>query len=161
MTKTGKRLLKQDKKAKKLHLPYFIVTNCKTSIFYNTKTLKEIRMNTNPIRAFQSIDIFRLIKNKLNKDLNLSNIITNVDSASTISEAIFNNKLWELKTIYRDIDFGEGGKNKIDFTIGFVALEYFEEKKSRRKWRDGELYWGNCNDDVNDKLVANFKTIYR
>lgn len=146
------------KKAKKLNLPYFIVTNCKTSIFYNTKTLKEIRMNTNPIRAFQSIDIFRLIKNKLNKDPDLSNIITNVDSASTISEAIFNNKLWELKTIYRDIDFGEGGKNKIDFTIGFVALEYFEEKKvAEAKWRDGELYWGNCNDDVNDKLVANLK----
>ena len=146
------------KKAKKLSLPYFIVTNCKTSIFFNTETLEEIKMNTNPIRAFQSIDIFRLIKNKLKKEPKLSNIITNVDSASTISEAIFNNKLWELKTIYRDIDFGEGGKSKIDFTIGFVALEYFEEKKQAEGlWREGELYWSNCDDGVDDKLVANLK----
>lgn len=145
-------------KAKKLALPYFIITNCKVSIFFNTETLEEIKMNTNPIRSFQSIDIFRLIKNKLKKEPKLSNIITSVDSASTISEAVFNNKLWELKTIYRDIDFGEGGKNKIDFTIGFISLEYFEEKKAAEAlWREGELYWSNCNDAVDDKLVANLK----
>ena len=81
-------------KAPKLRLPYFIVTNCKTSVFYNVKTGAEIQLNGNPIREFQSIDIFRLIKNRLTKNPNLNNIITNVDSLSTISEATFNKKLW-------------------------------------------------------------------
>jgi type I restriction enzyme M protein len=35
-------------KAPKLNLPYFIVTNGKTSIFYNAKTKKEIKLNGNP-----------------------------------------------------------------------------------------------------------------
>ena len=61
-----KDAIKQGKiKSKKLNLPYFIVTNCKTSVFYNAKTLKEITLNKNPIREFQTIDILRLIKNRL------------------------------------------------------------------------------------------------
>ena len=60
-------------KAPKLNLPYFIVTNCKTSIFYNAKTGKEITLNKNPIREFQTIDILRLIKNRLKKDPQLDN----------------------------------------------------------------------------------------
>lgn len=145
-------------KANRLKLPYFIVTNCKTSQFFNTKTMEEMRLNNNLIREFQAVDIFRLIKNHLRKDPRTNNIVTNVDSASTISEAIFNKKLWELKNIYRDIDFGEGGKNKIDFTIGFVALEYFEEKKKAEgEWREGKLYWSNCDEDTDEKLVALLK----
>jgi type I restriction-modification system DNA methylase subunit len=151
--------IKQGKeKAAKLNLPFFIVTNCKVSIFYNTSNLKEISLNTNPIREFQTIDIFRLIKNRLRKDKNCTNIITNVDSVSVISEAIFNKKLWELKTIYRDIDFGEGGKDKIDFTIGFVTLEYFEEKeRSERRWRENKIYWSSCRDENSKKLTSNLK----
>ena len=61
-----KDAIKQGKaKAPKLGLPYFIVTNCKTTYFYNAKTLKQLTLNGNPIREFQTIDIYRLIKNKL------------------------------------------------------------------------------------------------
>lgn len=125
-------------------MPYFIVTNCKKTIFYNAKNLKEISLNGNPIREFQTIDIFRLIKNRLTKEPELTNILTNVDSISTISEAIFNKKLWELANIYRGINFKDNVQ-KIDFTIGFIALEYFEEKQKIDNNIDNSLiYWSSC-----------------
>ena len=44
--KDWKDALKQGKiKAPKLGLPYFIVTNCKTTYFYNAKTLKQLTLN--------------------------------------------------------------------------------------------------------------------
>ncbi|GAH65636.1 unnamed protein product, partial [marine sediment metagenome] len=134
--------IKQGKiKSKKLKLPYFIVTNCKTSVFYNRNTGKEITLNKNPIREFQTIDILRLIKNRLKKEPSLDNIQTNVDSISTISEAIFNKKLWELATIYRGINF-KHNQQKIDFTIGFISLEFFEEKEVIENKKDNsKIYW--------------------
>jgi len=140
-----KDAIKQGKiKSKKLKLPYFIVTNGKTSIFYNGKNGKEIKLNNNPIREFQTIDILRLIKNQLRKNPNLENIITNVDSLSVISEAVFNKKLWELKKIYRDIKF-ENNVQIIDFTIGFIALEFFEEKAEMSGKKDHQkTYWSDC-----------------
>jgi len=131
-------------KSPKLKLPYFIVTNGKTSIFYNTTTGNEINLNGNPIRDFQTIDILRLIKHKLKKDPKLENILTNVDSLSVISEAVFNRKLWELAKIYRNINF-ENNVQKIDFTIGFISLEYFEEKeKLSGKKNTSKIYWSDC-----------------
>lgn len=142
-------------KSKKLNLPYFIVTNCKTTYFYNAKTLEQICLNGNPIREFQTIDIFRLIKNRLLANPDLKNITTNVDSISTISEAIFNKKLWELAGIYRGINFKDNVQ-KIDFTIGFVALEYFEEKEELDGKKDNsKIYWSSCNDKISEKIVAN------
>ncbi len=142
-------------KSKKLNLPYFIVTNCKKTIFYNSKNLNEISLNGNPIREFQTIDIFRLIKNRLTKDAELTNILTNVDSISAISEAIFNKKLWELANIYRGINFKDNVQ-KIDFTIGFIALEYFEEKEIIDCKKDNsKIYWSECNDTNDTKLVGN------
>src|ERR1043165_3601719 len=148
--------IKQAKrKSIKLGLPYFIVTNCKTSVFFNGQTGKEIKLNGNPIREFQTIDIFRLIKNRLIKTPALHDIQTNVDSISTISEAIFNKKLWELKGIYRGINF-KNNVEKIDFTIGFVALEYFEEKEREAKKLDrSRINWSDCEDEKSEKLVAN------
>ena len=145
-------------KAPKLNLPYFIVTNGKTSIFYNTKTKNEIKLNGNPIREFQTIDIFRLIKKRLSKSPDLDNIITNVDSLSVISEAIFNKKLWELAKIYRNINF-ENNVQKIDFTIGFISLEYFEERETIKGVKDAtKIYWSDCSDhtanDPPEKIVA-------
>jgi type I restriction-modification system DNA methylase subunit len=145
------------KKAPKLKLPYFIVTNFKTTRFYNVKTGKELSLNNNPIHEFQTIDIFRLIKNRLNKNPNLDNISTNVDSISVISEAVFNKKLWELAKIYRNINF-DNNVQKIDFTIGFVSLEYFEEREKQRlngKLDANKLYWSNCLDTTSEKTVAN------
>lgn len=142
-------------KSKKLGLPYFIVSNCKTSIFYNAKTLKEITLNKNPIREFQTIDILRLIKNRLSKNPDLEDIHTNVDSISTISEAIFNKKLWELASIYRGINF-KNNLEKIDFTIGFISLEFFEEKSVLEATKDAsKIYWSDCKDESDEKLVAN------
>lgn len=148
--------LKQGKeKSKKLNLPYFIVTNSKKSIFYNAKTLQEITLNKNPIREFQTIDILRLIKNRLKNNPELNDIKTNVDSISTISESIFNKKLWELATIYRGINFKDNIQ-KIDFTIGFVSLEFFEEKEILDNKKDEtKIYWSNCADDIAEKLVGN------
>lgn len=153
--KDWKEAIKQGKeKSKLLKMPFFIITNCKISIFYNTKTGKEIHLNNNPIREFQTIDIFRLIKAKLAKDSSLSNIYTNVDSISTISESTFNKKLWEIKGIYRGISF-KSNVEKIDFTIGFVALEYYEEKtKSERKIDNSKIYWSNCYSEKSEELVA-------
>lgn len=154
--KDWKDAIKQGKeKAKKLHLPYFIVTNCKKSIFYNAHTMQEITLNKNPMREFQTIDILRLIKNRLSKDKALSNIQTNVDSLSAISEAIFNKKLWELAGIYRGINFKDNIQ-KIDFTIGFISLEFFEEKETQDNKKDAsKIYWSDCADNKSEKLVAN------
>jgi len=148
-------------KSNKLKLPYFIVTNCKTSIFYNAYTLKQIALNKNPIREFQTIDIYRLLKNKLKDNPKLNDIQTNVDSISTISEAVFNKKLWELATVYRGIGFKDN-QQKIDFTIGFVSLEFFEEKAEQDKTKDAtKVYWTECNDENDEKLVANIEAYIR
>lgn len=151
-----KDAIKQGKtKAKKLRLPYFIVTNCKTTCFYNAKTLKQLTLNGNPIREFQTIDIYRLIKNKLTQNPNLDAINTNVDSISTISEAIFNKKLWELAGVYRGINFKDNSQ-KIDFTVGFIALEYFEEKEIIDNNKDNsKVYWTSCNDEIDEKVKNN------
>lgn len=142
-------------KAPKLGLPYFIVTNCKVTYFYNAKTLKQLTLNGNPIREFQTIDIYRLIKSKLTTDPYLDAITTNVDSISTISEAIFNKKLWELAGVYRGINFKDNIQ-KIDFTVGFIALEYFEEKEELDGTKDAsKVYWSNCNDIIPEKIKNN------
>jgi len=142
-------------KSKKLNLPFFIVTNCMTSIFYNRETGKEITLNKNPIREFQTIDILRLLKSKLKKKTYLNDIRTNVDSISTISEAIFNKKLWEMANVYREISF-KNHQEKMDFTIGFIALEFFEEKERVENKIDSEkVYWSDCYDDKSEKVVAN------
>ena len=142
-------------KSTKLGLPYFIVTNCKITYFYNAKTLKQLTLNGNPIREFQTIDIYRLIKNKLTQTPDLDAINTNVDSISTISEAIFNKKLWELAGVYRGINFKDNVQ-KIDFTVGFVALEYFEEKEEIDGNKDAsKVYWSTCNDEVAEKIKNN------
>lgn len=145
-------------KAPKLNLPYFIVTNGKTSIFYNAKTSNEIKLNGNPIREFQTIDIFRLIKKQLSKNPELDNIITNIDSLSVISEAIFNKKLWELAKVYRNISF-DNNAQKIDFTVGFISLEYFEERETIKGTKDlTKIYWSDCSDHTtnhpSEKIVA-------
>lgn len=142
-------------KAPKLNMPYFIVSNCKASIFYNAKNGKEITLNGNPIREFQTIDIFRLINKHLKKEPDKTNIKTNVDSLSVISESVFNKKLWELAGIYRGINF-KGNQQKIDFTIGFVSLEFFEEKENLAGKKDSsKIYWSECFDESAEKLVGN------
>jgi type I restriction enzyme M protein len=142
-------------KSKKLNLPYFIVTNCKTSVFYNRDTGGELLVNKNPIREFQTIDILRLIKSRLKKNPELQNIQTNVDSISTISEALFNKKLWELANIYRIISFKDKTQ-LIDFTIGFIALKYFEEKTRIEGILDKtKIYWTDCDNEFAERVVAN------
>ena len=145
-------------KAPKLGLPYFIVTNCNTTYFYNSNTLDQISLNGNPIREFQTIDIFRLLKNKLTENPKLNSITTNVDSLSAISEAIFNKKLWELASVYRGINF-TNNVQKIDFTVGFIALEYFEEKEELEGSKDAKkIYWSSCNDPIAEKVKANISS---
>ena len=154
--KDWKDAIEQGKiKAPKLGLPYFIVTNCKTTYFYNAKTMKQITLNGNPIREFQTIDIYRLRKNKLTENPELDSITTNVDSISTISEAIFNKKLWELAGVYREINFKDNVQ-KIDFTVGLVALEYFEEKEKIDGTMDfSKVYWSTCYDEISEKIKNN------
>ena len=130
-------------KAPKLGIPFFGVTNCRTTYFYNTKTGDRIKLNGNVISEFQTLDVFRIIRKKLNDNPYLQNIKMGVDSLSSVSEAVFNKKLWELKEEYREIDF-ENNTQKIDFTIGMIALEYYEEKADIDKTKDASLqYWSD------------------
>lgn len=134
-------------KSEKLGIPFFGVTNCRTTFFYNRETGDRLKLNGNLISEFQTLDVFRIIRKKLNDDSSLSDIRMGVDSLSSVSEAVFNKKLWELKEEYRSIDF-ENNTQKIDFTIGMIALEYFEEKaeiddtkdSSKVYWSDGKKY---------------------
>ncbi len=142
-------------KSKKLGIPFFGVTNCKTTFFYNGKTGERLKLNGNLISEFQTLDVFRIIKKKLKENHSLSDIRMGVDSLSSVSEAVFNKKLWELKEEYREIDFANNTQ-KIDFTIGMIALEYFEEKAeidnkkddSLQYWSDGKQYIPISGEDV-------------
>ena len=151
-----KDAFKQGKdKSKKLGIPFFGVTNCKTTFFYNGETGERLKLNGNLISEFQTLDVFRIIKKKLKENHSLSDIRMGVDSLSSVSEAVFNKKLWELKEEYREIDFANNTQ-KIDFTIGMIALEYFEEKAeidnkkddSLQYWSDGKKYISILGEDV-------------
>ena len=131
-------------KAPKLGLPYFGVTNCKTTYFYNVKTGNRISLNGNVIYEFQTLDVFRIIKKRLNENPTQDDIKIGIDSLASVSEAVFNKKLWELKEEYRAIDF-ENNTQKIDFTVGMIALEYYEEKAEIDGTKDNSLqYWSSC-----------------
>ena len=131
-------------KAAKLGLPFFGVTNCKTTYFYNLKTGNRISLNGNVIYEFQTLDVFRIIKKQLTEKPNVDDIKIGIDSLSSVSEAVFNKKLWELKEEYRAIDF-ENNTQKIDFTVGMIALEYYEEKAEIDGTKDNSMqYWSTC-----------------
>lgn len=144
------------KKAPKLgNMPFFGVTNCRTTYFYNTETGEKLTLNGNIISEFQTLDVFRIIKQQLRENPKISNIKTGVDTLSRVSEAVFNKKLWELKEEYREIDFSNNTQ-KIDFTIGMIALEYYEEKSeldgtkdsSKEYWSDGKQYVPKVGEDI-------------
>lgn len=131
-------------KAPKLGLPYFGVTNCKTTYFYNVATGNKISLNGNVIYEFQTLDVFRIIKKQLTENPTQDDIKIGIDSLASVSEAVFNKKLWELKEEYRAIDF-ENNTQKIDFTVGMIALEYYEEKVEIDGTKDNSLqYWSSC-----------------
>ena len=134
------------KKAPNLKLPYFMVTNGEICIFYNVATGKEIQIDRNPLREFQGFDILRRIKKYLDKHPRHDNIPTDVGARSSISEAIFNRKMWDMKKIYRNITF-ENPTQTIDFTIGFIALKFFEDKDRLNETIDASKnYWSDCSD---------------
>ena len=137
-------------KATKLKIPFFGVTNCKTTYFYNTHTKERLSLNGNLIYEFQTLDIFRIIKKCLVENPKATDIKIGFNSLSAVSEAVFNKKLWELKEIYRAIDF-ENNTQKIDFTVGLIALEYYEEKSELENTKDESLqYWSDIR-----KLIQN------
>lgn len=140
-------------KSKKLNISYYIVTNLKTSYYYNSETNEELSLNGNPIREFLSLDLLKFIKNQLIKNPKIKDIITNNDTSSIISEDIFNKKLWELANIYREISFNNSSE-KIDFTIGFIVLKYFEEKviTLKEKRNDKMIYWSGIKQHLNTQL---------
>lgn len=151
------------KKAPLLGISFFGVTNCHTTYFYNIKTGNKISLNGNIISEFQTLDVFRTIKQKLLENPDATNIITGVGTFSRVSEAVFNKKLWELKEEYRDIKFSNNA-HKIDFTIGLIALEYYEEKAIQDGKRDNsKQFWSDCkqyipqNGRTDEKLALNLK----
>lgn len=147
------------KKAPLLGIPFFGVTNCHTTYFYNVATGKKLSLNGNIISEFQTLDVFRTIKQKLLENPKDSNIKTGVGTFSRVSEAVFNKKLWELKEEYRDINFSNNA-HKIDFTIGLIALEYYEEKAIQEGKRDySKQFWSDCkqfipNNGETDEIMA-------
>ena len=129
-------------KAPKLGIPFFGVTNCRTTYFYNTQNGERITLNGKLISEFQTLDVFRIIKNKLDASPSDTNIKMGVDSLSSVSEAVFNKKLWELQEEYRAINITND--EKINLAIGLIALEYYEEKAEIDKTRnDAYEYWSD------------------
>ncbi|WP_336822914.1 N-6 DNA methylase [Sporosarcina sp. USHLN248] len=130
-------------KSKKLNMPYFVVTNLQVSYYYNAFTGEELKLNGNPIRTFQNLDISFMILRRLQKDNSLSNISTDLDTQSAISETVFNSRLWILANIYRQVNF-KNITEKMDFTIGFIAAKYYEEKVEQDKKRNNSItYWSD------------------
>lgn len=147
------------KKSKNLEIPYFVVSNCKVSHFYNSKNHKELSLNGNPIREFQSLDVLKLILKKLKDNKDLNDIETTIDIQSSITETIFNKKLWELARIYRNVDF-KNINEKIDFTIGFIALKFYEEKITyENKINKKYDYWSDIREYLNK--TSTFSSIFQ
>lgn len=131
-------------KAPKLKMPFFAITNCYTTLFYNAVTGNKLRVNGNYVSEFLTLDVLRVIKKKLLANPREDNIRIGVDSLSSVSEAVFNKKLWDLREVYREIDF-TNGTQKIDFTIGMIALEYYDEKAVLDGVYDDSLdFWTNA-----------------
>ena len=65
--------------------------------FYNVKTGNRISLNGNIIYEFQTLDVFRIIKKRLSENPAQDDIRIGIDSLASVSEAVFNKKLWELK----------------------------------------------------------------
>lgn len=86
-------------------MPYYVVSNCRTAYYYNTKTGKSLTINGNPLREFSGLDVLRIIKRTLTKDETCSDVKINVDTQSSLSESTFKKKLWELAIIYRELPF--------------------------------------------------------
>jgi type I restriction-modification system DNA methylase subunit len=142
------------KKAPKLKLPFFGVTNCHRTNFYNVTDGSMLTLNGNIISEFQTLDVFRIVKQKLLESPHISDIKTGVGTISRVSEAVFNKKLWELKEEYRSISFANNTQ-KIDFTIGLIALEYYEEKALLDGNKDYSLpYWSDCKKYIDDESKA-------
>lgn len=152
------------KKAPNLRIPFFGVTNCHTTYFYNVNNGERLLLNGNVISEFQTLDVFRIIKQKLVENPQIINIRTGVGTLSRVSEAVFNKKLWELKEEYREISFANNTQ-KIDFTIGLIALEYYEEKEEQDGKKDHtQKYWSNFKQYIpqngkSDKDQANKLTL--
>lgn len=77
-------------KSLRLGIPFYGVTNCKTTYFYNVTTGERLKLNGNLISEFQTLDVFRIIRKKLKENPGLSDIRMGVDSLSSVSEAVFN-----------------------------------------------------------------------
>lgn len=65
-----------------------------------------------------------------------------------------------MASVYRSINFKDNVQ-KIDFTVGFVALEYFEEKEEIDGHKDNsKVYWSSCNDKIAEKVKNNLTENY-
>ena len=115
-------------KAPKLGLNYFGVTNCNITYFYNLAG-DRLSLNGTPMSEFQTMDVLRIIKKKTKADAGTTDIDMGVDALTAVSEAVFNSKLWQLKNIYRAIDFKNNTK-KIDFTVGLISMESKSSKRT-------------------------------
>lgn len=146
-------------KAPKLKMPFFAITNCHTTLFYNTTTGNQLKVNGNYISEFQTLDILRIIKKRLLSNPREDNIRIGFDSLASISEAVFNKKLWDLREVYREIDF-TNGTQKIDFTIGMIALEYYDEKANLEGIYDASLdFWTNAKKySIDESLAQQLRT---
>ena len=139
-------------KAPKLGLNYFGVTNCNITYFYNLAG-DRLSLNGAPMSEFQTMDVLRIIKKKTNADAGTTDIDMGVDALTAVSEAVFNSKLWQLKNIYRAIDF-ENNTKKIDFTVGLISMEYYEEKARIDGTFDASKKWWSTAKDLPDNTLA-------
>lgn len=116
-------------KSKKLNLPYYAISNLKITKFFNLKG-QELSLNNEPISDFKDLNVLKTIYKALSQNNSLTNIGTDSEIKNSIKEKHFIQKLAELEKIYRSLSF-DNITDKIDFTIGFISLKFFEEKQDQ------------------------------
>lgn len=125
-------------KAEKQGLNYYIVTNCKDTVrFYNRFTDEEIKLDGNPIRRWQPLDVLKKIQTQVTS--------TNCEVSHKgkkvhvkYSEADFKNSLRVLNNIFRSCAISKP-EDKIDTTISFIILKYIGEREEENRTLDKQV----------------------
>lgn len=131
------------KKAGKQELPYFIVTNTNDLIrFYNTETLKEIKIDSEIIISMQPLNVLQKLYTQISGTNNIIKLKISFKKA-LYTEKDFQKTLFQLKNIYRMSKI-DNDSEMINTTIGFVVLKYISEKEKHQRTLDKNIMlWGD------------------
>ena len=134
-------------------LPFFIVTNTKTSWkYYRTSDSKEITMDGEPITSAIGIYDLELIATQINsKALNV--IRSKTVQKKFYSEKDFLSALYKVKDVYRNCAIDDVS-SKITTTITFVVLKYITEQEAiHRTLGKNVMLWDDWRDENIDRDI--------